>query len=236
MKIGLICGMEVEARALGRLRDDPRVMVGISAAKPDRASKLARQLIAQDAEILVSWGIAGGLDPALPSGTLVVPQAVIDPDQTRLPSIGLQMAEAGTVSAIAGSDVIVPTLDAKTELSQRTSAVAVDMESHRVARAAQQAGLPCIVIRAISDPANRALPEGVGDALDDQGRPRVLPVLMGLLRHPGRLPALLAAKRDLDRGITTLGTLGLELLEGVLARRPSRKFADPLAQGDSESA
>ena len=69
MKLGLICGMEVEARALGKLRAHPRLVVGISAAQPDRATELAEQMIAQGVDVLVSWGIAGAL-----SGDLIYVQ------------------------------------------------------------------------------------------------------------------------------------------------------------------
>ena len=214
-----MCGLEAEARALGDLRRDARVEVGISAARPDRASALAEQMVANGVEALISWGICGALDPGLASGALIVPGTVVDSDGTRMELAALRAPGSGSGMVLAGSDVIVPTPDAKRALRDRTGAGTVDMETHRVARAARQGGVPCLVIRAVSDPADRALPPGTENALDSQGRPRVLPVLAGLIRRPGRLGALLNAKRDLDWAIGTLGLLGVELLRGIVDSR-----------------
>jgi hypothetical protein len=85
----------------------------------------------------------------------------------------------------------------KATLFQRTGAVAVDMESHRIARVAAEsgAGLPALAIRAIGDPAGRALPALAATALGEDGRPRVGPVAAGLMRRPGDLAALLRWRR-----------------------------------------
>ncbi|MEM9059070.1 MAG: hypothetical protein AAGD13_01290 [Pseudomonadota bacterium] len=216
MQLGVICGMEAEARALGSLRGDPRVSVGISAARPDRATEMAEEMAGSGVAALVSWGIAGGLDPALPSGSLIVPDTVIDSDGAHLPLAGLRPLDRTRESAIAGSDRIVTTPEDKSVLHRATGAVAVDMESHRIARVAQAAGIPCLAIRAVSDTAARSLPPGTASALDARGRPRVFHVILGLARAPYRLGALLSAKRDLDTALATLSTLGVELLLEVV--------------------
>lgn len=215
MRLGVVCGLEAEARALGKLRHDPNVIVGISAAQPDRASSLANEMIEAGAEALISWGICGALDPDLPSGALIVPEAVVDPDGQKLKLIGVPTAPTKGL-LLAGSDTVVPTPSDKARLLASTHAAAVDMETHRVARVSLAAQRPCMAIRAVSDPATRALPPGTENALDAQGRPRILPVFAGLVRHPGRLRALLAAKRDLDRALETLALLGTDLLQGLI--------------------
>lgn len=216
MKVGVICGLEAEARALGKLRRDSRVLVGISAAKPDRASALARDMVSEGVEVLISWGICGALDPDLASGTLILPSGVIDQNGARVDLVGLAAAGAPTGMILAGSDIVVPTPEAKARLHSASGACAVDMETHRVARVADDLGIPCMAIRAISDPADRALPAEAEHALDDLGRPRILPVLAGLVRHPWRIGALLAAKRDLDTALEALSLMGTDLLQGVI--------------------
>ena len=84
MRLGLVCGMEAEARALGALRRHPDLSLDISAAKPDRATVIAEQMARDGVDCLISWGIAGGLAPDIPSGALLVPEAVIDTDGDRL--------------------------------------------------------------------------------------------------------------------------------------------------------
>lgn len=195
LTLWVICGLEAEAQALGPWRG--RVTVRISGADADRAEAAAREAIAAGARHLVSWGIAGGLDPALAPGALVHPGAMIDTD-------GTAITLASGDGALAGSDVLVNDPAAKAALYARTGAIAVDMESHRVARVAEAAGVPCTVVRTIADPAGRALPALAAGAVDARGRPRVGKVLLGLLRRPGDFPALLDAKRDSDRALAAL--------------------------------
>lgn len=216
MRIGLICGMAAEAAALGKLRNHARLRVAVSGARPDVAEAMARQMLDDGVDALLSWGIAGALSPDLPSGALLIPTSVVDPASGMLPLAGIPDSGGNGARTLAGSEVVVTTPSDKSALRASTSADAVDMETHRVARVAVQAGVPCFAIRAVSDPADRALPAGTEDALDMQGRPRIVPVLIGLARHPGRLGALLAAKRDLDTALATLSVLGVELLRGVL--------------------
>lgn len=215
MKLGIICGMAAEAKALGPVRKDPRVRVGISAARPDRATALAEEMVDGGVDMLVSWGIAGALDPGLQSGALLVPEAVTGPEKDVLVLAGCDAPEA-EAGRIAGSDSVVVTPEEKARLHATTGTRAVDMETHRIAMVGHRRAVPCMAIRAISDPAHRALPPGTEDALDDAGRPRVLPVLAGLLAHPWRLGALMHAKRDLDTALATLSGRGVEALTRLL--------------------
>lgn len=199
-EIGVVCGMQAEAQALGRWRDDPRISVGISGADPDRAETLAREMAASGVTNLVSWGLAGGLAPSLDSGVVLTVGAVILPDGTR---VAFERGAMGDV-AILGSDTVVASPDEKHRLWQQTGALAVDMETHRLAQVSMDTGVGLEIVRAVSDPAGRALPALAATALGPDGRPRIGRVLAGLAARPWELPALLAAKRDSDRALAAL--------------------------------
>ncbi|MCH8952346.1 MAG: hypothetical protein IID49_09510, partial [Proteobacteria bacterium] len=72
--------MVSEVRALGRWADDPRIAIAVSGARPDRAEAEARRLVAGGCRVLLSWGVAGGLDPALRPGELVIPAEIVAED------------------------------------------------------------------------------------------------------------------------------------------------------------
>lgn len=71
-RIGIITGLAAEAATLG----PGPLRVVLSAADPARASQAARSLVAGGARLLVSYGLAAGLDPRLGPGAVLLPEAV----------------------------------------------------------------------------------------------------------------------------------------------------------------
>jgi hopanoid-associated phosphorylase len=180
------------------------------------------RLIADGVSGLVSFGICGGLDPMLASGTLVLPHAVrgesgarytVDRDWRGVVEASLPSDRIAVHSGdILGVEQIVDTPARKAVLYRETGAVAVDLESHLVAHAARKAGIPFLVIRAVADPAERSLPSAALVGLNPDGRTAVGPVLMSLARNPAQLPALLQVALDTRRALSTLrraATLGI---------------------------
>ena len=209
-RVGVITGLRAEARCLHGLD----VLVGCSGARPARARAEAARLLAEGAVGLVSFGLAGGLSPALAPGDLVLADVVVLPDGERIATDPawrmrvLAAIEAGGGTphqvAVAGSDRLLATSAAKRALFATTGAVAVDMESHAVAEAAQRAGLPFVVLRAIADPADQALPRAATVALGPGGEVRLLAVARALLATPAELPALLRVGRQSRRALAAL--------------------------------
>lgn len=195
---------------------------------------------------LISFGVAGGLDPRLAPGTCVVGAAVVTDDghheTDRHWSNRLLEAMPGAVhGALAGADSPVRTPDDKRALNRRTGALAVDTESHVVARAAAAHGLPMAAIRVIADPAHRGLPHAALTAIRADGTTDVLAVLRSVVRRPRQLPALLRTALDARAARATL-LLGRRLLEPshvATGFRPARAAEPALAepvQADLRSA
>jgi len=211
MTIGVVTGMIAEAKCLGAA--SPEATVRVTGADADRARAVAAELCAGGVEALVSFGLAGGLDPRLEPGDLVIADTVIGADGTRHDTDTRwrqDLAAAAkakvpfVVGPVAGSDSALLTPAAKTARYDRDGAVAVDMESHIVAAAAAENGLPFLVVRAIADPAGRAIPATALAGLGADGRTRPLAVLRALLARPSDLSELLGLARDSRRGIRTL--------------------------------
>ncbi|MGA2126875.1 MAG: phosphorylase [Xanthobacteraceae bacterium] len=166
---------------------------------------------------IISFGIAGGLSPALAPGHWVVASKVVSAagqfPTDRMWSQRLLRALPGAIhAAIAGVDAPVAEAATKHSLGCATQTVAVDMESHVAARIAAAHGLPFAACRVIIDPAHRTLPPAALLGLRDDGSSDPGAVLRSLLRQPGQLPALLrvaldarAARRALLGGRRQLG-------------------------------
>lgn len=207
-RIGVITGLRAEARCLEGLD----ILVACSGARPERARAEAARLIGEGVAGLVSFGLAGALAPTLAAGDLVLAAAVALPDgghvatdavwRSRL--AGLLRGMRPSEETLAGSDRLVASPALKAVLHATRAAGAVDMESHAVAEEAAAAGLPFLVIRAIADPSERALPPVALKALGPDGGLRPAALLGGLLRRPQDLAALVRLGRDSARGFATL--------------------------------
>ncbi|MGI4940125.1 MAG: phosphorylase [Janthinobacterium lividum] len=156
---------------------------------------------------LISFGLAGGLDLALPAGALLVPATVLaDDGQWDADPILMACLGGSTPGALFGDGIILATTGAKAALHARTGAVAVDLESAAVARIAARHGLPFAVLRAVCDPGGRDLPRAALAALDGKGRIGALRVAAAILARPGDIPGLIALGRDAARARLALVT------------------------------
>lgn len=208
MRLGVVCGLAAEARLVRRRFGE----VAVSGADPARAAALAAGLLEAGCRGLLSIGIAGGLAPEARPGLRIVPGTVIDGAAThRCDATLVAMLGGATATALAGSDRVVGTVAGKAALHRHTGAVAVDTESHAVARAAAAAGRPFAVLRVVADGAGDALPPAALLALTEDGRPRLAPILVSLLARPGQLPGLIrlaartrAALAALERSLAGL--------------------------------
>jgi adenosylhomocysteine nucleosidase len=157
--------------------------------------------IARGCSGIISFGIAGGLASDLAPGAWVVASGVVaahkryptDRDWARRL---LQALGCAIHADIAGVDAPVIDPAGKRSLRDATSSVAVDMESHIAAEAAQAHGLPFAACRVIIDPAHRSLPPAALVNLRADGTPDVAAVLRSVIRHPRQLPALLRVAVD----------------------------------------
>ncbi len=195
--------MEAEARLARRLG----VAVETGGGQAEGAALAAARLISQGVSGLVSFGLAGGLDPTLAPGAILVPPTVLfeaghwDADAALMDRLG-----GPTPGSLYGGGQIIATANAKAELHARTGAVAVDLESAAVAKLAQQHGLPFAVLRAVCDSASRDLPRAAMVALDAAGRIGAWRVGAAVLARPQQIPALIRLAGDAARARHALVT------------------------------
>jgi len=180
--LGVVAALSVEARTLGQARRRPDglscladgTLVASSGMGSAAATTAAQALVDAGASGLMSFGLAGGLDPSLRAGSIVLPSAVISADGARFPTAAdwrarLVAALAGTRGApgpliagtLLGSTQAIDTLEGKAAAFKLTGAVAVDMESLAVAQVAAGHSLPFIAVRVIVDTAADVLPRAV---------------------------------------------------------------------------
>ncbi|GAB2178746.1 phosphorylase family protein [Dongia sp. agr-C8] len=203
--LGIVTGMASEARIFGA------DALTISAGGDQAATRAGiATLIANGADRLVSFGIAGALDPSLNPGDLIIGGAVRTAQGDRMPVDQRWLVHLTThlgnarVADVFGSTAIAAAAAQKAVLYRDTGAACVDQESHWVADAAHANHLPFIVVRAIADRAGDSLPPAVLVGLDSQGNPRTGAVIGALLRDPSQLPGLIRVALQTRRALRSL--------------------------------
>ena len=174
----------------------PELYVFCAGMGAHNASQAAQALIAADVDALVSWGVAGALDPALASGDTVLPVQVRDSEQNiytvdhawhaALKSrLGQQRLFAdGTILSVQD---VQHDVGSKSNLHQATQALAVDMESAAVARVALNANKPFVVVRTIFDSASMRIPASSTNATDQYGQVSIPKLITGVIRMPAEV-------------------------------------------------
>ncbi len=209
MSTAIVVGLRAEAQLARRLG----VPVVIGGGLPAGAEAAARRAVADGASALVSFGLAGGLDPSLRPGELIVPTAVLCEDGATFAADPALMTWLGgaTPHRVLADELIATDAETKRRLWQETGAVALDLESGAVARVATEHALPFAVLRVICDPAERDLPPAALAALDARGAIALARVAGSITARPGQLPALLrlaadaaAARRALAGRVATI--------------------------------
>ncbi len=141
---------------------------------------------------ILSFGLCGGLDPALRPGALLAATTIPGHGPVDGPwAAALAAATGARPAVLAHSPRAVATPTAKAGLRAATGAAAVDMESGFGADLAARWGIPFAALRAVGDTAGDSVPESAALGLNPDGSTAPGRVALALLRRPGDLPGLL---------------------------------------------
>jgi len=191
-----------------RIVAGPDIEAIASGGDPVRLEAMLDRL-AGTASGIISIGIAGALAVGLPVGQWVVADAVLV-DGESLPTdaawtgrLAARLPEAAR-GGLLGVNAMVADATQKASLHSTTGAVAVDMESHIVARVARRHRLPFAAARVISDAAHHDLPPAALVGMKSDGGMDLPAVLRSLLANPGQLPALIRTGLEAERGFRAL--------------------------------
>jgi adenosylhomocysteine nucleosidase len=103
------------------------------------------------------------------------------------------------IGVVLGLDRMLSSPQEKSAAFARSGALAIDMESHHVAHAAADCGLPFVAIRAISDQAHEVLPAVMAGFVDAEGQTKMSAVLAALILGRVTLSELLQVGRASKR-------------------------------------
>jgi adenosylhomocysteine nucleosidase len=167
-----------------RARHDPRLRVGVwllGEMGPKAAAHLERKLADSRPGLLISAGFAGGLQPGLKAGDLVLGENHSDPDIVSR----LSLDKAWRVGGVVTAEALIGRAEDKKLLGLQTGCLAGDLETAHLSRACAERGLPMLSVRCISDTVEDDLPVPANVLLNPTtGRPDPLGLFRHLLSHP----------------------------------------------------
>jgi adenosylhomocysteine nucleosidase len=205
----IVTGLLQEAR----IAAGPGMTVICSSSDPQQLRALLTVFDPKTIRGVISFGVAGGLDPSLKSGDVVVATEVLAGDTRWLAGLALNEEFIAGVAlgrrrvvrgGLAGVEQVIAARAGKAALRSETGAAAVDMESHIAADYAARSGLPFAALRVIADPATRALPELAMTAIKPNGDIDLRKVLRGVARNPSTLRDLVSTGIDFNRALRSL--------------------------------
>jgi adenosylhomocysteine nucleosidase len=193
----------------------------IGGGEGPRLSANLDRAVGGGARAILSFGIAGGLDPLLRPGDCIIATAVSAQGRRWPTHVGwaakLAARLPGAFSAeIAGADHPLATVADKRRLRAAGGAAAVDMESHIAARIAADHGLPFAVIRIVCDPAERSLTPAALVGMRPDGTSDVGAVIRALIAAPGQFPDLIRLALDARNALAQLKRRRMSLSDDFL--------------------
>lgn len=223
-RIGIIAALPAEANCLYHKKLKLQTPVEItkdiylclSGMGYDSAQQATTQLLKLEVDALISWGVAGSIDQSLKSGDLLIVQSIITNDAsysiredwlTRLKT-QLHFTKIGDIASV--TDICATVID-KNNLSAKSGAIAVDMESAAIAELATANKIDFLVLRAIADDANTSIPEVVVNHTDGLGRPQTIPFIISCLEKPGQIKQLLTLAKCYKQALKTLKRIAPDL-------------------------
>jgi len=208
--LGIVTGLGYEAaiaeeaiRSATAPPGDDRITATCHGPGQARARSAAEALVDIGANALLSFGVAGGCNPDLPSGTVILATGIRDISsggggdilytnrgwQRRIKSLllGNVLLEDALLASVS-----TPITDStsKRQLFHDLGVAAVDMESAAAARVAIDAGIPFMALRVIVDTADTTLPAAALAGMSPDGTVRTGPIVQAILRRPQDIPGL----------------------------------------------
>jgi adenosylhomocysteine nucleosidase len=227
--VGVVAALAAEARTLGpSMPRDAAVsssklallgdgsLLAVSGIGCAAAGVAARELVEAGVAALMTFGMAGGLDPALEAGSIVLPCELISAEGARFAAcrswrerVAAAVAPLRAVSEgnLLTSARAIDTPADKAAAFRDTGAAAVDMESTAVAEVAARNNLPFIAVRVIVDTAADRLPRAVVNA-SRSGGVQISRLIAGLVLAPAEIAALIRLAQRYRLAMRSLRLVG----------------------------
>lgn len=232
-KVLVVVGMEDEkAVAIGAVAEPKQIEVVVGAANAAILRERLQKVDVSNIRAVFSFGMAGGLDPTLAPGDLLISEQVFSRindadhhdaevswavDSSLLLSASVQASRAKLKfrkGTFFGTDTEArdQEFDVVIHLYETTGAHIIDNETHIAAQFASEHNLPFLAVRAVGDSVHTPLPPAALLPLDvEDGSPDGAAIAKSILLNPLQIPALVRAAWNYKKALTALQVFNDEI-------------------------
>ena len=164
------------------------------------AYTLTQLLEVEHPRLIIAAGFAGGLNPELELGRII-----LDDADSSGHCLNLSGPAALFHGKIHSASKVMVTPYEKASLREESKADAVDMESSAIRSVARNHRIPMVALRVVSDPYNEALPIDFNQFMNAAGSMRYGKLACHLLRKPRFVPKLIQFQKKLNYAAQQLG-------------------------------
>lgn len=213
------CLYDDKLKQLSPVEIEKNIFLCLSGMGYESAKKAAIQFLDLNINALISWGVAGALDPLMNSGDLIIANQILTNDKTyrttyewnKKLSVIFTDTKHNVINAnIISASNICATIEDKKKLFLSSGAVAVDMESSAIAETAFANKLDFIVIRSIADKADTTIPEAVLNHTDNLGNPEILKFVSSCISRPKQINEIMLLAKSYKKALKTLQNIAEE--------------------------
>jgi adenosylhomocysteine nucleosidase len=185
----------------------------VSGAGDENAYRAAKTVCsAFPVKAYISFGLSAGLTTEACKGYIVIGERVVGGEAVYPANARLLKEVKGALSGweicVCGGLVVSPTVVCLAGQKSRyaeTGCLALDMETAGAARAAQEAGVPFIAIRGISDVSDEDLPVDFNKFIKD-GKLDMMALVCYLAMHPSKIPDMIKLGRGSKLAMSNIST------------------------------
>lgn len=175
-------------------------------------------------EYCISAGLAGGLRPEYSIAQVMAAREIASEgvrDENGDPKLTSSSPSLVSFATECGATVVNRFYSAERAISRPDEkkhvgkvADAVEMESFEILAAANDAGIPAVALRAVSDTSDEALPLDMNEVFSDEGRLSIARVAGQVALHPQSLPGLVRLGQQSKKAAESLA----QFLDRYIAR------------------
>ena len=210
LKIAVVAGLARELKFLEKFKDI-RIFQGYS----KKALTAARTALSEKPDVIISFGLAGSMNPKVQNGKIIIPKNIIDKSGNKKKVskkysdfFNKRISDKVFKQNLITVDKIEFNLNSKKYLRKNISFI--DMESSYIQLEAIKKKIPFIAMRVIFDDLDCSIPDFVKTCINADGNLNIFKLFINITLKPKRILTLIKLSKKYNEASIVLNKISTE--------------------------